>query len=110
VLVLALIRHLPLDSAYVSAIRGPEYVGWDRHAYQIADLYDAVNALTFLFQAVNSEHPKKVKPFPSYPRPGVQVAEKPTKPNPLLARLRGEDAPAPMTGPGSKVPLPPSRP
>ncbi|MBB4702946.1 hypothetical protein [Sphaerisporangium siamense] len=109
-LVLALIRHLPLDSAYVSALRGPEYAGWDRHAYMLADVYDAFNALTWLYQAAHSDKPKKVKPFPPYPRPGAQEAEKPTKPNPLLARLRGEDAPAPVIGPGSKVPLPPPRP
>lgn len=109
-LVLVLIRHLPLESAYVTALRGTEYAGWDRNAYQMADLYDSVNALVYLYLASHSEQPKKVKPFPPYPRPGVQDAEKATKPNPLLARLRGEDAPAPFIGPGSKVALPPSRP
>lgn len=107
---MALIRHLPLDSAYVSAQRGAEYAGWSRNTYVMADVYDAVNALTYLYQAAHSDKPKKVKPFPPYPRPGVQEAEKASKPtNPLLARLRGEDAPAPLLGPGSKVPLPPPR-
>ncbi|MGN9782765.1 hypothetical protein ACTMTF_15135 [Nonomuraea sp. ZG12] len=110
-LALALIRHLPAESAYVSALRGIEYAGWDRHAYMTADLYDAVSSLTYLFLATKSEKPKRVKPFPPYPRPGVKAEEGSTKPtNPLLARLRGEDAPAPFLGPGSKIPLPPSRP
>ncbi|MER7208536.1 hypothetical protein ABT340_15805 [Streptosporangium sp. NPDC000239] len=107
---MALIRHLPLDSAYVTALRGAEYAGWDRQTVVMADVYDAVNTLTFLYQASHSDKPKKVKPFPPYPRPGVQEAEKAKPTTPLLARLRGEDAPAPVLGPGSKVPLPPSRP
>ncbi|WP_371784695.1 hypothetical protein [Streptosporangium subroseum] len=109
---LALIRQLPLDSAFVTAVRGgPEYSGWDRPTYVMADLYDAINALTYLFQMSNSDKPKKVEPFPAYPRPGVKAEEKSTpKPNPLLARLRGVDGPVPPNGPGSKVPLPPSRP
>ncbi|MGS2646084.1 hypothetical protein [Streptosporangium sp. G12] len=78
----------------------------------LADLYDAINALTYLFQVSNSDKPKKVEPFPAYPRPGAPAAEQaPKKPTPLLARLRGEDAPAPVIGPGQrKVPLPPSAP
>ncbi|SFI81767.1 hypothetical protein SAMN05216275_10572 [Streptosporangium canum] len=94
----------------MTALRGPEYAGWDRHAYVMADLYDAFNALTYLYQAAHSDKPKKVKPLPPYPRPGVVVEEKATQPNALLARLRGEDAPAPVLGPGSKIPLPPPRP
>jgi hypothetical protein len=93
----------------VSAIRGPEYSGWDRNAYMMADLYDAIHDLAFLYVSSHAENPKKVQPFPPYPRPGVKVAAKPAKPTPLLARLRGEDAPAPFSGPGSKVPLPPPR-
>jgi hypothetical protein len=108
-LVIALIRQLPLDSAYVTKLRGIEYVGWDRHAYVLADLYDAINTLTYLYQASNAEKPKTVKPLPPYPRPGAKATDTPTKTNPLLARLRGEDAPAPFIGPGSKVPLPPPR-
>ncbi|MEO3860122.1 hypothetical protein [Acrocarpospora sp. B8E8] len=109
VLVLALIRHLPLDSAYVSALRGTEYTGWDRNTYVMADLYDAIRELAYLYVSSHAENPKKVKPFPPYPRPGVQVAAKPAKPTPLLARLRGEDAPAHVLGPGSKVPPPAPR-
>ncbi|WP_157547951.1 hypothetical protein [Nonomuraea candida] len=100
-----------MDSAYVTAIRGGlEYTGWDRHAYLMADLYDAINTLTYFFALSKSDQPKKITPFPAYPRPGVEPVKKPDKPNPLLARLRGEDAPAPQIGPGSKIPLPPPRP
>lgn len=109
-LVLALVRHLPWDSAYVTALRGgAEYVGWDRHAQILADVYDAINTLTYVFRAAHSDKPKKVKPLPPYPRPGVKAEEKPKLPNPLLARLRGEDVPAPVLGPGSRVPPPPPR-
>lgn len=107
---LAYIRHLPLDSAYVSAIRGTEYAGWDRQTYMTADLYDMLGYLIYLYQLSHAEKPKNVQQLPLYPRPGAE-AEKPEKPtNPLLARLRGEDAPAPTLGPGSRIPLPPSRP
>jgi hypothetical protein len=110
-LALALIRHLPLDSAYVTALRGgPAYAGWDRHAYLVADLYDAINGLAYLYQTAHSDPKKpKAKPLPLYPRPGVEAktpADRPT--DPLRARLRG-DAPVPPLGPGSRIP-PPSRP
>ncbi|MEU7830383.1 hypothetical protein [Nonomuraea sp. NPDC049129] len=108
-LVLALIRQLPPESAYISAVRGPEYAGWDRHAYMVADLFDAVQRLTFLFAASKAKDPKKLKPPPPYPRPGVETKPEPTKTTPLLSRLRGEGAPAHL-GPGSAIPLPPPRP
>lgn len=106
-----LIRHLPIDSAYATAVRGgPEYAGWDRHAVMMADIYDAINSLTYLYQVSHAEKPKKVKPIPPYPRPGQKAAQEASKhTDPLRARLRG-DAPAPTPlGPGSRIPPPPSR-
>ncbi len=94
----------------MTAVRGFEYAGWDRHVYLLADLYDAVQRLTFLFAASKTKEPKKLKPPPPYPRPGVKQQPEPTKTNPLLSRLRGEGAPAAHLGPGSAIPLPPPRP
>ncbi|MEU4726539.1 hypothetical protein AB0G06_43670 [Nonomuraea dietziae] len=108
-LALALIRQLPHDSAYISALRGPEYVGWDRHAYMQADVFDAIQRLAFLFAASKAKEPRKLKPPPPYPRPGVKPKPDP-KTNPLLSRLRGEGAPSAHLGPGSAIPPPPTRP
>lgn len=106
---LALIRHLPAESAYVSSLRGTEYAGWDRHTYMQADIFDAIQNLSYLFTASKAKDPKKVaKPTP-YPRPGVkQASEKKT--NHLLSRLRGEGEMPAHLGPGSVIPLPPPRP
>lgn len=112
-LVLALIRQLPLDSAFVTAARGgAEYAGWDRHAYLMADLFDAINTLTFVTLRANSDKPKKIKPFDPYPRPGVdsEKEKKANQPNPLLTRLRGEEPKPPPKPKPSRVPLPPPRP
>lgn len=112
-LVLALIRQLPIDSAFVTASRGgAEYVGWDRHSYLLADLYDAINLNTLILMRANSDKPKKVKPFPPYPRPGVEPEKdkKRSVPNPLLTRLRGEEPKPPEKPRPSRVPLPPPRP
>ncbi|MFC9974304.1 hypothetical protein ACFVH6_25710 [Spirillospora sp. NPDC127200] len=99
-------EQLPIHSAFLTAVRGGnDYVGWDRSAYMTADLIDSIQALTHIYISAHSK--KTPKPPEPYPRPGQDKVGKEVQPNPLLARLRGEDEPATEVGPGSAIPLPP---
>lgn len=104
---LALVEGLPTDSAYAVSIRGgPEFDGWDRGTYVLADVFDALMTLTYVTIKANSDKPKAVKEPGKYPRPGTKT---PSKPDILLSRLRGEDIHSAVeAGPGSLIPLPPS--
>jgi hypothetical protein len=105
---LALVEALPLDSAFCTAQRGGSaFAGWDRHAYMLADIFDALQAVIYVLLAVNSEKPSKVKQPGKYPRPDDKQKQD-DKPDILLARLRGE-ATNPVQEVGRKlIPLPPS--
>lgn len=110
-LALNYVEHLPVDSVTVTALRGgPEFHGWDRQAFLLADLFDAVAHLRHVTLAANSKDPKKVPEPKPYPRPGAKT--KSAEPDILLSRLRGADAPiyTPVeeVGPGAVIPLPPS--
>lgn len=84
-----------------------KFAGWDRHAYMLADLFDAIQALTYVTLAVNSDKPRKVSQPGQYPRPESKQKQD-DKPDILLARLRGESV-NPIHEVGPKViPLPPS--
>lgn len=103
---LALVEGLPIDSAYAVAVRGVEHIGWDRQAYILADVFDAVMTLTHVTIRANSDKPKAVKEPGTYPRPGQKKTK---QPDILLARLRGEEIhSAKEAGPGTLIPLPPS--
>jgi hypothetical protein len=104
--VLTLLEQLPVNSAFLTAIRGgDDYIGWDRGSYMTADLIDSIQALTHIYISAHSK--KTLKPPEPYPRPGQDRVEKQVQPSPLLARLRGGDEPATQVGPGSAIPLPP---
>ena len=105
--VLALLERLPAEASFITAIRGgEEYLGWDRHAYMLADLFDAVQTLTHIY---TKSHAKKAPKEPDpYPRPGVDASKKRTLPNPLIAALKGEEV-VMEVGPGSRIPLPPRK-
>jgi hypothetical protein len=110
-LALALVEQLPVEAATVTSMRGgPEFVGWDRHAFLMADLFDAVESLVFVTTAANAKDPKKVPVPRNYPRPGDKP--KSSEPDILLSRLRGGDqpiyTPVEEAGPGAVIPLPPS--
>lgn len=67
---LAYIRHLPLGSATVAALRGGEqFLGWDPHMYMLANIVDAIQSNTYAFIAANSKRkPKQPDPV-KRPRP-----------------------------------------
>lgn len=105
---LALVEHLPIESATATAIRGgAEFYGWDRHAYMIADLIDAVLHLHNVTVKANSKNPKRVPEPDPYPRPKEKAQR---EPDILLKKLRGEDTKTKTgVGPGSLIPLPPPK-
>lgn len=102
--VLALVEHLPADSATALALQGSEYLGWDRHAYLLADVFDAVNQLTYLTLRVNTAKPGAVRPPKPYPRPGRSHA--PERVNRLAAAWNAEPAPVEACAPGQTVRIP----
>ncbi|MGW2398501.1 hypothetical protein ACWCYY_18305 [Kitasatospora sp. NPDC001664] len=68
--VTALIGALPDESATVAALRGGrDALGWGPQAYVLADLVDAVQALTHVQVAKASKNPKSVEKPTPYPRP-----------------------------------------
>lgn len=70
---LALVENLPMESATHSTriSEGDRSAsGWDRNAYIMADLIDAINILHTSLVRVNTNNPKKVKDPEPYERPG----------------------------------------
>ncbi|MFJ5233958.1 hypothetical protein ACIQBJ_29155 [Kitasatospora sp. NPDC088391] len=90
--VLALIGTLPDDSATVAAMRGGrEALGWDAGTYVLADLVDAVQALTHVQVAKAAKNPRTVERPKPYPRPYAKKARRPTgASNPFSAALQRE--------------------
>lgn len=104
--VLSLLETLPPDSRLVTALRGGfDYAGWDRKAYILADLVDAIQGLTHIYVAA---HVKRTPKAPEeYPRPGVEIKKTKKEPNPLLIALKGDALEEQKElGPGSIIPLP----
>ncbi|MGW3177754.1 hypothetical protein ACWDD9_00625 [Kitasatospora sp. NPDC001119] len=90
-LILALIGTLPDDSATVAALRGGrEALGWDARTYVLADLVDAVQALTHVQVAKASKNPRSVEKPSPYPRPYAKKSRRPTGTNPFSAALQRE--------------------
>lgn len=98
-------EKLPPESSFMTALRGgAEWIGWDRNSDLLAHLIDSVRVLTWYFVSVNSKKaPKKPEPFP---RPGEEERKPESRPNPLLAALRGEPEEKREIGPGSVIPAP----
>ncbi|MFB8167327.1 hypothetical protein ACFC60_05145 [Kitasatospora purpeofusca] len=89
--VLALIGTLPDDSATLAAIRGGrEALGWGPQTYVLADLVDAVQALTHVQVAKASKNPRTVERPKPYPRPYAKTSRRPTGTNPFAAALQRE--------------------
>ncbi|MER7705468.1 hypothetical protein ABTX81_21570 [Kitasatospora sp. NPDC097605] len=89
--VLALIGTLPDDSATVAALRGGrEALGWSAGTYVLADLVDAVQALTHVQVAKASKNPRSVAAPKPYPRPYAKRTGRPTGTNPFAAALQRE--------------------
>ncbi|WP_328953674.1 hypothetical protein [Kitasatospora purpeofusca] len=89
--VLALIGTLPDDSATMAAVRGGrEALGWDAKAYVLADLVDAVQALTHVQVAKASKNPRSVERPKPYPRPYAKTSRRPTGTNPFAQALQRE--------------------
>lgn len=62
--VLALVKGLPVESAFYSQVRGgPQFIGWNPDRYLLAALVDGVNSLTYAFVQANSKRKAK-KPDP----------------------------------------------
>ena len=69
-------RHSRQDSAFY-AVNADEDTQWPRLEQLTAVLIDAVNTLTWITQAINSEESKRpARPQP-FPRPGVTPVEDP---------------------------------
>lgn len=67
--VLIHIKYLPMESAFVAALRGGrQFRGWDEDRYQTAALINSIRALGHNFVLANSD-PKKRKPQPPDPWP-----------------------------------------
>ncbi|MBO1414459.1 hypothetical protein [Streptomyces sp. FH025] len=89
--VLALIGTLPDDSATVAALRGGrEALGWDARTYVLADLVDAVQALTHVQVAKAAKNPRTVEKPSPYPRPYAKKSRRPTGTSPFAAALQRE--------------------
>ncbi|MFJ7275324.1 hypothetical protein [Kitasatospora sp. NPDC098663] len=90
-LILALIGTLPDDSATLAAMRGGrEALGWDAKAYVLADLVDAVQALTHVQVAKAAKNPRTVERPKPYPRPYAKRARRPSGGNPFAQALQRE--------------------
>lgn len=77
--VLAHIKYLPIESAYVAERRGGQnFRGWNEERYMQARLIDAIRTLIWVFVLANID-PKKPKPKPPdpYPTPDALKPEKP---------------------------------
>ncbi|MFF4815089.1 hypothetical protein ACFY2K_10930 [Kitasatospora sp. NPDC001309] len=89
--VLALIGTFPDDSATLAALRGGrEALGWDARTYVLADLVDAVQALTHVQVAKASKNPRSVERPTPYPRPYAKKPRRPAGTSPFAAALQRE--------------------
>ncbi|GEB50448.1 hypothetical protein [Streptomyces cacaoi] len=86
---LALIAELPLDSAFHNRQLSDEKErGWDRTAFMLADVIDAIHGLHTTVAKSNSKSPRGVKQPPPYPTPRRKTKE--TTSNPFAEALRAE--------------------
>jgi hypothetical protein len=81
--ILAHIKHLPVESAFIAEVRGGrQFRGWGEDRYMQAALLNAVRAANYLFILANTD-PKKKKPEAPEPWPlpdGKFKAKTPDKP------------------------------
>ncbi|MFD4397859.1 hypothetical protein [Kitasatospora sp. NPDC058478] len=90
-LILSLIGTFPDDSATLAALRGGrEALGWDARTYVLADLVDAVQALTHVQVAKASKNPRTVERPKPYPRPYAKRTGRQTGASPFAAALQRE--------------------
>ncbi|KIQ62402.1 hypothetical protein TR51_25510 [Kitasatospora griseola] len=96
---LAMVEHLPEDSAFVAAVRGGrEFAGWDTVAYMLAALIDSVNMTTWAVFSQNAKRPPS-KPQP-FERPGkrkrtIRAAETLLRHNPHAVPIPEHRLPKP---------------
>ena len=59
-------KHLPIDSASQRAIKQDEskFAGDLQRAALLADIFDAINGLSYMFAKAYGGKPKKPKPYP----------------------------------------------
>ncbi|MFF4298024.1 hypothetical protein ACFY0N_30760 [Streptomyces vinaceus] len=72
---IALIEHLPIESAFKTALMcdgGHRDFGWDRNTYMLAEVVDSLQALSAAFIRSKVKNPKSVKQPKPYLRPGQQ--------------------------------------
>ncbi|QHB38032.1 tail assembly chaperone [Mycobacterium phage Cintron] len=81
--VLIHIKHLPIESAFVAAIRGgQEFRGWNADRYALAAIINSIRAGNYMFVMANSDPRKGKPPLPSpWPVPQGNKAEKKYAPN-----------------------------
>ncbi|APD20993.1 tail assembly chaperone [Mycobacterium phage LeoAvram] len=81
--VLIHIKHLPIESAFVAAIRGgQEFRGWNADRYALAAIINSIRAGNYMFVMANSDPRKGKPPLPSpWPVPQENKAEKKYAPN-----------------------------
>lgn len=72
------VRHLDANSATYAAMY-PKQAGWDRHAYMLADLFDAVNGVAYTVASVAGGKPRKPKQYPRPSGQGRKLGSKPIK-------------------------------
>lgn len=75
----ALIEHLPFESAFKSALMckgGYKDTGWDRNTFMLAEIVDSLQALHATFIRTKVKNPKSVKPPQQYRRPGTEDKKK----------------------------------
>ncbi|MFF0745326.1 hypothetical protein ACFYVL_33500 [Streptomyces sp. NPDC004111] len=93
---LALIEHLPLESAFKSRALcdgGTKDAGWDRNTFLLAEMLDALQMIHTSFVRSKVKNPRSVRQPDPYRRPG-STKESETKYNPFSSAL-DEELPEP---------------
>ncbi|EMF02457.1 hypothetical protein H340_01384 [Streptomyces mobaraensis NBRC 13819 = DSM 40847] len=89
---LALIEHLPLESAFKSRALcegGVSDFGWDRNTFILAEMLDAIQSMHTSFIRSKVKNPRSVKQPEPYRRPGA-TKENEKKYNPFANALDDE--------------------
>ncbi|MEW1546861.1 hypothetical protein [Streptomyces tsukubensis] len=105
VVCLALIEHLPPESAFKSRLLAEDGVhdpGWDRNTYVLADLLDAIQSLHTSFIRSKVKNPRSVQQPAPYRRPGTREDRERTY-NPFASALDTPEVPQDQELYGSSV-------